>query len=377
MLALLISGASSRNRPRAPPPAQIPPSPLAAPPSPAQRISALESSAPKRPWPSRQWPVIQLGCGLGNRLFTMAKEIHVSEARNYTTTFVWSPDVNKFSDEAEIHQSRSTSFDDLFSYPESTHWQVVQWKSAGTSELQYGVRDPETRWFPHLRNANVTRGGQSTALPLMTIGTKIGFDHRKQRGEAVACCVCPKVDWQCNSWLGTLRPASSLQPALDALRQRLGVDEGAAPKILHLRNVDKEGWDFNNASTSLSQTPSRVHDLLRLTNFSYAAVEHADDARLLRKLSPTIMLQEDFRKVEYRRETLDGHRTSVFELFALAMVRDYHDMISTFQLSSFLQLARCLRRPGENASTYHVRSLLPVPTSSFRCPPRIHTTCPV
>ena len=283
----------------------------------------------------------------------MARQMTRRNLRNnYKMAFVWAPDVNKFDDESGDYSSTSTSFDDLFSHAESATWRVVTWKAEDTAEVPYLLRDVETRWFPELTHGNVTRSGVSTATPLALAATRYSFDQGMLRGRPVACCVCPGTDWECTPWMGLLQPARALQLALDELRARLG----DAPKILHLRNTDTKGVDFDNASTSLSLTPWRVHELLSATNFTYAAVEHPDDARLLRKLSPTTLMQQDFRQVEYGRNTVGGHRTSAFELFALSMVRDWRDVTTTFGQSSFLRVSRCLRKPGEDTQTHQTRT---------------------
>ena len=279
--------------------------------------------------PSRH-RTIQVGCGVGNRLFSMANEMNVYKDDNFT--FVWAPDVNKYVDES--HSGRPTSFDDLFSYPESAWWRVKTWGAVGTTEIEYLIRTPEVQWFPHLADYNVTR-----------TKTIIGYLHGYVKdGAASACCVCPRTSTccpgVCTPWLRALRPAASLQPALERLRERLG----PSPKMLHLRNADPHArsTNFDNANATL--TPSRVHALLRKKNISYAAVEHRDDARLLRQLSPTTMMQQDFRQVTYGRASVNAHRTSVFDLFALSMVNDFNDDVtSTSPHSSFLQLTRCLR----------------------------------
>ena len=270
--------------------------------------------------------VVELGCGLGNRLYSMSNELK----KTPNTTFIWAPDVGlHFSESAN---STITTFEDLFIPAQPVSTLPVSGPSA--VNIRRAVRPPEAPFFQYPANNEDLVAGENSShewrnVELLTI---YNFEKRYRRHDPVACCVCPGSTLaECTPFLQSLRPPPVLLPALLRLQRLLPQNS----TVLHLRN---DLGDFDQRNRSINS--SVVHQLA-LEHFDYAAVERPEDAHVIRKFSPRTMLQSDFRHVAYGRSSTESHQAAVFELFAISMART----LRMSQESSFNKLARCLRMP--------------------------------
>ena len=257
--------------------------------------------------------IVELGCGLGNRLFSMSKERELHP----NTTFVWAPDAGTFFDEGVVY-NRSTAFEDLF----VTNVSVATLPA--NVVLPVYVRPLEMHYFPHRGfNSNST----ASRAHVLTVAQ---YQRVNWRGP-VACCVCSQSSSaECSPFLRSLRPHPSLVAPLVELRRHLGKDS----TVLHLRN--EKAVDYDKIDRSVPT--GKIDELVR-QNFTYAAVERLQDAELIRRMSPRTLLQSDFRNVTFGRTDIDAHRTAVFDMYAIGMA---HSVISSQQISSFAKAARCL-----------------------------------
>ena len=232
---------------------------------------------------------VHLGCGIANRLFAIMR----MSSRYKDVTFVW----EKLGDE-------NTLFDDLFetslnikiqSFSPTNTIVIHPWDQKSQAEFNFSSKyQLKKRWT-------------TNAIGLKTVG----------------CCLCGKPI--CVPHIARyIRPHRSLVKQLEMMKTKINNNMTA----LHIRD--------NPFEKGYSPKWKHIRRLLSV-NYSYVAFENKHHSFYLKHH----VKQDDIRNATRNRNTLNGLRSAVFDMYALSFAPN---IISTKVFSTFHQMSTCLKK---------------------------------
>jgi hypothetical protein len=231
---------------------------------------------------------VHLGCGLANRLFAMMRMMN----RYKDITFIWEKLGNEY-----------TSFDDLF----ETSLKIRIQNYSPTNTIVIHPWDYKSyREFNFTSKYRLKKSWKSDAVGLKTIG----------------CCLCGRP--LCVPEIARyIRPHESLRAELDVIKMKI-----QNMTALHIRD--------NPIEKGYSPKWKHIRRLLYL-NYSYVAFENKHHLQYLHH----VLKQEDVRKATRNRNTLQGLRSAVFDMYALSFASSIR---STKAFSTFHQMSACIKK---------------------------------